>query len=389
MPSCYHVCHEKATNYFEIEMRVAPLKKDRYYSVAEDLLPLVDETTIGVIAILGSTYTGHFDDVAGISKALEEYNARHPGHDVGLHVDGASGGFIAATLFPHLRADFRSKAVVSMNLSGHKTGQVCAGVGWAMFRSRKFLPESLVFHDSYLGNDQISFTLNFSKGASQILGQAYMFLRLGRSGYQQVLGDCWRVASALADMLTATGAFLVVSPRAPEPGVALVAFRLSAARRGRGYDEHDVSDGLRERGWIVPAYPLPAGTEEDGVAPQVLRVVCRADLSFGLAATLAADVARALERLEAREAKDREEGIAARATQAWKSQKNRARAERRRAAAEAAREAEELRAKAAAHAPAKTASAAELASRAAEKGAEAAAAAAAVGEGGLRHGGVC
>ena len=164
VPSCYHVCHEKATNYFEIEMRVAPLKKDRYWSVAEDLLPLVDESTIGVVCILGSTYTGHFDDGAGISKALEEYNARTPGHDVGLHVDGASGGFIAATLFPHLRADFRSKAVVSINLSGHKTGQVCAGVGWAMFRSRRFLPESLVFHDSYLGNDQISFTLNFSKG---------------------------------------------------------------------------------------------------------------------------------------------------------------------------------------------------------------------------------
>ena len=216
VPSSYHVCHEKAANYFEIEMRVAPLKKDRYWSVAEDLLPLVDETTIGCVCILGSTYTGHFDDVAGISAALEAHNAKNPGHDVGLHVDGASGGFIAATLFPHLRADFRSAAVVSMNLSGHKTGQVCAGVGWAMFRSRKYLPESLVFHgtrengrfsffflfffslplrlladlflrslslsifflllslssDSYLGNDQISFTLNFSKGASQILGQA-------------------------------------------------------------------------------------------------------------------------------------------------------------------------------------------------------------------------
>ena len=140
-----------------------------------------------------------------------------------------------------------------------------------------------------------------------------MFLRLGRSGYQQVLGDCWRVSSALGDLLTSTGAFDVVSPRAPEPGVALVAFRLSASRRRRGYDEHDVSDGLRERGWIVPAYPLPAGTEEeDGRRhrrpPLVLRVVCRADLSFGLAATLASDVARALERLEAREAKDRELG---------------------------------------------------------------------------------
>ena len=220
-----------------------------------------------------------------------------------------------------------------------------------------------------------------------------MFLRLGRSGYQQVLGDCWRVSSALADMLTATGAFDVVSPRAPEPGVALVAFRLSPSRRNRGYDEHDVSDGLRERGWIVPAYPLPAGTEEGegegATAPLVLRVVCRADLSFGLAATLASDVVRALERLEAREAKDREESLASRATQAWKSSKNRARAKRRHAAAEAAREAEEAKAKAEAHAPAKTTSAADLAAKAAEKGAEAAAAAAAVAEGGLRHGGVC
>lgn len=219
---------------------------------------------------------------------------------------------------------------------------------------------------------------------------SYMFLRLGRSGYQQVLGDCWRVSSALADMLTATGAFDVVSPRAPDPGVALVAFRLSAARQGRGYDEHDVSDGLRERGWIVPAYPLPAGTEEEDGAPPplVLRVVCRADLSFGLAATLAADVARAVERLEAREAKARELGLATRATQAWRSSKNRARARRRHAAAEVAHEAGELRARAEAQG-APTEATSDLVSKAAEKDAEAAAAAAAVGEGGLRHGGVC
>jgi len=228
-----------------------------------------------------------------------------------------------------------------------------------------------------------------------------MFLRLGRSGYQQVLGDCWRVSSALGDLLTSAGAFEVVSPRAPLPGVALVAFRLAAARRGRGFDEHDLSDGLRERGWIVPAYPLPAGTEEGGdggddkgVAPLVLRVVCRADLSFGLAATLASDVVRALERLEARAAasKDREQTdvVAARATQAWRSAKNKARAKRRHEAQEAAKEAEELRAKAEAAASKKTASAADLASKAAEKGAEAAeAAASALAEGGMRHGGVC
>lgn len=225
-----------------------------------------------------------------------------------------------------------------------------------------------------------------------LLFYSYMFLRLGRLGYQQVLGDCWRVSSALADMLSATGAFDVVSPRAPEPGVALVAFRLSASRRNRGFDEHDLSDGLRERGWIVPAYPLPAGTEEEeGVAaPTVLRVVCRADLSFVLAATLASDVVRALERLEAREAKDREEELAARATQAWRSSKNKARAKRRHAAAEAAREAEKLRSKAAASAATKSASAADLASKAADEGAAAAAeAASALGQGGLRHGGVC
>lgn len=217
-----------------------------------------------------------------------------------------------------------------------------------------------------------------------------MFLRLGRLGYQQVLGDCWRVSSALADMLSSTGAFDIVSPRAPDPGVALVAFRLSASRRNQGYDEHDVSDGLRERGWILPAYPLPAGTEEeDGVAPTVLRVVYRADLSFGLAATLASDIVRALERLEAREAKDREEELAARATQAWRSSKNKARAKRRHVAAEAARAAEQLRAKAAAAAT-KYASAADLASLAAEKSdAAAAEAASALGQGGLRHGGVC
>lgn len=228
-----------------------------------------------------------------------------------------------------------------------------------------------------------------------------MFLRLGRLGYQQVLGDCWRVSAALADMISATGAFEIVSPRAPTPGIALVAFRLAASHRNRGYDEHDISDGLRERGWVVPAYPLPAGTEdpETGVAPLVLRAVCRADLSFGLAATLAADVARALDRLEQREARDREEAIAARTTQAWKSAKNKAKARKRHEAARAAREAAALRAEleekqkkagGGGGGEEKAPSTADLAARAEQKGAEAAAAAAAVGaEGGLRHGGVC
>ncbi|KAK9832729.1 hypothetical protein WJX81_005300 [Elliptochloris bilobata] len=73
------------------------------------------------------------------------------GWDIKIHVDAASGAFIAPFQYPSLPWDFRLPKVGSINASGHKYGLVYPGLGWLVFRSREYLPESLVFHENYLG----------------------------------------------------------------------------------------------------------------------------------------------------------------------------------------------------------------------------------------------
>ena len=175
------VCWEKATRYFEIEDRFVHLEEGKYTLTPADVAPLVDENTIGVAVILGSTYNGEFDDIAGVAKELDALQER-TGLDVPMHVDAASGGFIAPFSYPDLVWDFKIPRVVSINVSGHKYGLVYPGLGWAIWRNAEALAESLVFHTNYLGSDQPSITLNFSKGASAIIAQYYRLVRLGRVG---------------------------------------------------------------------------------------------------------------------------------------------------------------------------------------------------------------
>ncbi|KAK9904949.1 hypothetical protein WJX75_006195 [Coccomyxa subellipsoidea] len=288
--SAVHVCWEKLFNYFEIEPRYINLTEDCFVATPEKIVAACDENTIGVVAIMGTTYSGHFEDVAGISAALDKLSTEK-GYDIKIHVDGASGAFVVPFLYPDLKWDFRLKNVVSINASGHKYGLVYPGVGWVLFRSKKYLPDSLVFHDNYLGTDQISFTLNFSKGASQIVAQYYQFLRLGRLGYTKIMRNCHAVAMYLGKALEDTGYFKVISARDPTPMLPLATFCLKPEFRQNGYDEFDVADRLRQRGWVVPAYTMAP----DAQAIRVLRVLCREELSISSARTFVEDVKTAME----------------------------------------------------------------------------------------------
>ena len=186
MSETVQVCWEKFVRYFDVEPRMVPITPERTVIDPELAMALVDENTIGVVGILGSTYTGEFEPVAELSAALDEVQ-EHTGIDVPLHVDGASGAFVAPFTQPDLQWDFRLPRVKSINASGHKYGLVYPGVGWALWRDKSQLPEDLIFHTNYLGGDQPTFDLNFSRGASQIIAQYYNFLRMGRQGYTDVM----------------------------------------------------------------------------------------------------------------------------------------------------------------------------------------------------------
>ncbi|KAJ6816557.1 glutamate decarboxylase [Iris pallida] len=281
------VCWEKFARYFEVELKEVKLSEGYYVMDPEKAVAMVDENTICVAAILGSTLNGEFEDVKRLNDLLIEKN-KETGWDTPIHVDAASGGFIAPFLYPDLEWDFRLPLVKSINVSGHKYGLVYAGIGWVIWRSKADLPDELIFHINYLGSDQPTFTLNFSKGSSQIIAQYYQLIRLGFEGYRHIMSNCKQNAMVLKEGLEKTGRFTIVSK---EEGVPLVAFSLKD--RGR-HDEFEIADHLRRFGWIVPAYSMPA----DAQHVTVLRVVVREDFSRTLAEKLVANIEKALQELD-------------------------------------------------------------------------------------------
>ena len=284
-----HVVWEKFCRYFDVEPRIIPLQRDKYTIGPEDVEPHIDENTIGVAAVLGTTFTGHSDDIVGINDLLVRLK-NDKGLDVPLHVDGASGAFVWPFLYPDSEWDFRLEQVRSINASGHKFGLVYPGIGWLVFREKSDLAEDLVFYENYLGKTDATFTLNFSTGSAMVLAQYYNFVRYGHSGYRYIMETMMANTRALAERITEIGAFKLIG--AGEEQLPLVAFQLAEERK---FDEFDVASQLAaERGWMVPAYTLPPNANH----VKIMRALVKLTLGHTLATTLADDIAEACETLE-------------------------------------------------------------------------------------------
>jgi len=282
------VVWEKFCRYWDVEPKYLPVEHGRWVISPEQVVEAVDENTIGVVAILGTTYTGEFEPIEAIHDALVAKNAE-TGWDTPLHVDGASGGFVAPFLHPDLRWDFRLPLVKSINVSGHKYGLVYPGVGWVVWRSHEDLPEDLVFHVNYLGGDMPTFTLNFSRPGNQVIGQYYNFLRLGRDGYTRIMSALRDTATWLSGAIGKMGPFELLSDGSAIP---VFAFRV---KDDTPFSVYDLSDKLRERGWQVPAYTMP----DNATDVAVLRIVVRDGFNRDLASLLLEDLGKAVEHFKA------------------------------------------------------------------------------------------
>ena len=278
-----HTCWEKFTRYFEVEQRLVPLEEGRYVIGADEVEPLLDERTIAVAGVLGTTFTGQMDDLASIDQLLGRVESER-GWRIPLHVDAASGGFLTPFSEPDLEWDFRLTRVRSINVSNHKFGLVYPGMGTVVFREASDLPEDLVFHINYLGGDMPNYSLNFSRPSNSVLLQYFAFLRLGREGYAQIVSSVLANATALAERLGAIDGltlfndpkrFPIVVVRAEDPEQISLTL---------------ISQLLRERGWIVPAYTLPPNAEHINV----LRMVVKENFSRDMVELLAHDVHGAL-----------------------------------------------------------------------------------------------
>jgi glutamate decarboxylase len=278
-----HVVWEKFCRYFDVEPRIIPLQPDKYVIGPEDVEPQVDENTIGVAAVLGTTFTGHADDIVGINDLLVRLKEGR-GLDVPIHVDAASGGFVWPFLYPDSEWDFRLPQVRSINVSGHKFGLVYPGIGWLVFRERSDLPEDLVFYENYLGKRDATFTLNFSTGSSMVLAQYYNFVRFGHDGYRYIMETMQANARQLARRIAEIGDFRIIGSE-DEEQLPLVAFRLDG---DHNFDEFDVASQLAaERGWMVPAYTLPPKADHI----KIMRALVKLTLGYTLVETLADDIA--------------------------------------------------------------------------------------------------
>uniref|UniRef100_A0A7S2R830 glutamate decarboxylase n=1 Tax=Mucochytrium quahogii TaxID=96639 RepID=A0A7S2R830_9STRA len=267
--------------YFDIEVREAEVSQDNLCLTAERAKVLIDERTIGVCPILGSTYNGEYEDVKGIHDMVQKLNKEN-GWDVPIHVDAASGGFVAPFTTPELLWDFRLPGVKSINASGHKFGLVYAGVGWLCFRDEASLPDEIVTHLDYLGGHQTSFTLNFSRPASQILAQYFMFLRLGFEGYTKVMNEALYSAQYLRQLLGALDAFEIVD----KAHLPVVAFKLKTTKH---YTLYDLQNELAGKGWQLPAYKCPPGADQ----VVIMRAVIRKDFTRQMVLNLFRDIAHA------------------------------------------------------------------------------------------------
>jgi glutamate decarboxylase len=280
MGSNVQVCWEKFCRYWDVEPKYVPMERGRYHLGVPEAIALCDENTIGVVAIMGSTMDGSYEPVADLAAALDHLAATAGAPDVPIHVDAASGGFVAPFLQPEIEWDFRLKRVSSINSSGHKYGLVYPGVGWVIWRDQDHLPDDLVFKVNYLGGEMPTFALNFSRPGAQVAAQYYNFLRLGYDGYQRVQQTSQDIARFLSGEIAGLGPFELLTD-----GSDLPVFAFKLRDDVTTYSVFDLSERLRMRGWQVPAYTFP----ENLTDMAVMRIVIRNGFSMDLANLLLAD----------------------------------------------------------------------------------------------------
>jgi glutamate decarboxylase len=282
------VVWHKFAKYWDIEMREVPMTHGRYAMDVPSMLERVDENTIMVVPTFGVTYTGAYEPVAEMAAALDQLQA-DTGLDVDIHVDGASGAFLAPFCAPDVVFDFRLPRVKSISTSGHKFGLAPLGVGWVVWRDAAELPDDLVFHVNYLGGDMPDFQINFSRPAGQVIAQYYNFIRLGKEGYERIHQASYDTGRYFAQEVVKLGPFELLSDSDPQTGIPAVTWRI---REGEdpGYTLFDLADRLRARGWQVPAYTLTGSASDIAVQ----RVLIRLGVSRDLASLLLDDFAAAV-----------------------------------------------------------------------------------------------
>ena len=283
------ICWVKFCRYWDVEHREIPMEEGRLIMNAEEAIKRCDENTIGVVPTFGVTYTGQYEPVKEVSDALDKFH-KEKGLDIPMHVDGASGSFLAPFVEPDILWDFRLPRVKSINGSGHKFGLAALGIGWVLWRTKEDLPEDLIFYVNYLGGNLPTININYSRPGAQVIAQYYNFLRLGREGYARIHQACYDTAIYLGEELDKLGIFDVIYNG--KGGIPAVCWTLKKDAK-LDFDLFDLSQILRVRGWQVPAYSMPP----QQTSLVVMRALIRHGVSRDLISLLVRDIKRDIQEL--------------------------------------------------------------------------------------------
>ncbi|RGP66726.1 glutamate decarboxylase [Fusarium sporotrichioides] len=257
-----HVAVTNAAKANDIEIRSVPVSPEGNYSFDPSKMQgLLD------------SFTRHFDPIENTSTVLDNYEQSH-GHSIPIHVDAASGGFVAPFNGGKCsRWDFSVPRVVSINASGHKFGLTAAALGWIIWRDQRFLSSDMLHESSYLSGHHELPTLRYSQPSSSVLIQYYYLAHLGRKGFENIIQALLHRSSALSRTLEGTGIFTCISEshRTAANTLPVVVFRVNSAVRDHRpkFNEQWISDQLFHKGYSVPCSKLPI----DGEDIEVLRVV--------------------------------------------------------------------------------------------------------------------
>jgi glutamate decarboxylase len=286
------ICWHKFTRYWDIEHREIPMEQGRLLMTPEEVIKRCDENTIAVVPTLGVTFTGQYEPIQAVAEALDRHQEK-TGFDIPIHVDAASGGFLAPFCAPDLVWDFRLPRVKSINASGHKFGLSPLGVGWVIWREEQDLPEELVFWVNYLGGNMRDIALNFSRPGGQVVCQYYNFLRLGKEGYRKVHSACYETAQYIASEIEKLGPFDVIYKGETDGGIPALCWKIKQGI-DLGFNLFNLADRLKNRGWQVPAYALPADCQDIVIQ----RILVRHGVSRDLGTQLVDDIKGAFDYFE-------------------------------------------------------------------------------------------
>lgn len=228
VPASAHFSFDKISDILDIDVRKADLDYEMKVSV-QSMESLIDENTVGLVAIAGSTEFGQVDPIERISELAVS-------HSLPLHIDAAFGGFVLPFLSTEHKFDFSLPGITSIAVDPHKMGLSTIPSGVLLFRDFEYI-NHLRVHAPYLTVDT-QYTLTGTRSGASVAATYAVMRFLGKEGYTKVVKKCMDLTRYLVKRVQALGIQPVIDPVMNVVTLDVPHPTALRARLSREYDWH-------------------------------------------------------------------------------------------------------------------------------------------------------